>query len=120
MSINAAMLNARKRCSAVVFVIALAIALSGLAISSAVAEPIPPEYLQADYENCVAGDKSKWMKQYCTCFVDEIERTMDLKEYLDVTAEIMDHMAKGGSELDVLTTNKTFANAVDFCLRKAG
>ena len=94
--------------------------VSGILAFDAKAEPIPPEYLEMDYNSCIADDNSKWMKQYCRCFVTEIEKNMQLKEYIEVSEEISERLAAGAGESDVLTTNKTFMNAVDYCVEKTG
>ncbi len=115
-----ATLRATKRTFALFAMAGLVFVSSGLLASEAMAEPIPPEYLQADYDSCIAEDNSKWMKQYCRCFVTEIERTMPFKEYLEVAEEISQRLAAGASDSDVLTTNKTFMDAVEFCVEKTG
>ena len=93
---------------------------SGFLALEAKAEPIPSAYLQMDYHGCIAAEDSKWMKTYCRCFVTEIERNMQLEEYLEVSQEISERLAAGASGSDVLTSNRTFINAVESCAREAG
>lgn len=118
--INDGILKARGRYAAQLAIAALLLVSPGFLAFGAKAEPIPPAYLQMDYNSCIAGDKSKWMKTYCRCFVTEIERNMELKEYIEVSQEISERLAAGAGESDILTSNPTFMNAVEFCLKKAG
>ncbi len=113
-------LRAPGRYAAGIAMVGLLLITSGFLAFDAQAEPIPPEYLQMDYNSCIAEDNSKWMKQYCRCFVMEIEKNMQLKEYLEVAEEISARLAAGAGESDVLTTNQTFMDAVEFCVNKTG
>jgi hypothetical protein len=75
------------------------IVLFGAAIAFApslgTAEPIPEEYLNAEYDNCMQQATSSSLseaqrQQYCRCSTDEIGK-LEFDQYLTLTGEVLEN-----------------------------
>jgi hypothetical protein len=75
------------------------VALFGLAVLLAPvvagAEPIPQEYLDADYQNCMQQSESTsyteaQRQNYCRCSTDEIAK-LEFDQYLQLTGEVLEN-----------------------------
>ena len=95
---------------------------AGLVLSVAIhahAEPIPDAWLEQDYASCIAADDTAFMRQYCKCVIDEIRVTMTRKEYLAVTAAVLEQKSAGASDLEIVASNKKMSDAAQMCLQQA-
>ena len=65
-----------------------------LVSTTAIAEPIPQEYLDGEYQNCMQQSASSQFSQdqrerYCSCTVEQFSQ-MHFEQYLEINGQVLE------------------------------
>ncbi len=80
----------------------LSVLAISLTITATQAETVSEDILRTEYESCLVNAKAglqSLAEPYCTCVTDRIREDFTLKQYLQLTAEILEVASKNNGDL---------------------